>query len=372
MRRFFILLRTEFLAWRGDPLPALGGFIPCLVLLTAFWLLFGGRLAFRVAALNHDEGPLGQILVETLAEIPSPLNGKPYYDLVDVSEEQAWRDFEDGRLSAVWVIPEDFSERLEAGAEPAIHMHFGNLNDDQAKNHRLYQAEVRWRFYERIGLPAPPLALAEEYPLPEMVPWFPIIGVGVMLLGTMLGGMINIFLLTHREQLAGITLEFALAPRSLLWVFLPKTVLALGAALATGSALTAVLALWTGYLPTLIYVPPALLLMALVALFWIALALLVGLWSREYFTGMIGLMLTGITLFFLGGGLALVRANWDDVVLLAKLFPNVYVVDLLRDLILFGVWPADWASGIGAASLLAVLALAVSWQLAARRLRRWG
>jgi len=42
MKRFWILLRTELLAWGHDPITALGGFIPTLFVLIAFGLLFGG------------------------------------------------------------------------------------------------------------------------------------------------------------------------------------------------------------------------------------------------------------------------------------------------------------------------------------------
>lgn len=47
-----------------------------------------------------------------------------------------------------------------------------------------------------------------------MIEWFPIIAVGVLLLGFIVGGMMNIFVLTQKEQTNHITLEFGLAPRS--------------------------------------------------------------------------------------------------------------------------------------------------------------
>ena len=52
----------------------------------------------------------------------------------------------------------------------------------------------------------------------------------------MLGGMVNMFMLTHKEQVARVTLEFGLAPRPLAWVLLPKTLLALLMGLLTGTA----------------------------------------------------------------------------------------------------------------------------------------
>ena len=70
------------------------------------------------------------------------------------------------------------------------------------------------------------------------------------------------------------------------------------------------------------------------------------------------------------GGLALVRANWAGVPLVSKLFPNIYAVDPLRDLILFHTWPADWTRTVLILLGFAVLSITPGLTLAARRLRR--
>jgi len=212
MKRFLILLTTELKAWRHDPISAVGGFVPTVFMLLAFGLLFGGKLAFKIGVINQDEGPYGALLRSSFDEVISPF-GAPYYEVQNINEAETWAAYQRFQLEGVWVIPADFSTRLDTGDRPVVEMHFSNYNDDRAKNHRIYSAEILWHFYEKIGYPAPPLALAEEYPLPEMVEWLPVIAVGVVLLGFMIGGMMNIFMLTYKEQTSGITLEFGLAPR---------------------------------------------------------------------------------------------------------------------------------------------------------------
>lgn len=369
MKRFWILFITELKAWRHDPITALGGFIPAIFILLAFGLLFGGRLTFKIALINHDAGPYGALLRQTFDEVNSPF-GTPYYDVFDLPEMQAWEAYEDFRIDGVWVIPADFSERIEAGRNPQVEMHFSNTIDDRAKNHRIYAAELLWRFYEKIGVPAPPLALAELYPRPQMVEWFPLIAVGVVLLSFMVGGMMNIFMLTNKEQTSRITLEFGLAPRALLWVLLPKTLLALVMGLLTGTGLLGVLYLWLGVWPGR-YLWAVWLLAGLVILFWVPISLLVGMRTR-YFAGAIAVVLTGLTLFFTSGGLGLVRGFEDKVLRISWLFPNIYAVDPLRDLILFHEWPVDWNVTVLKLTAFAVLTVAAGWSVAARRLRRFG
>lgn len=369
MRRFWILLSTELKAWRHDPVTALGGLIPTTFILVAFGLLFGGRLAFKIAVVNHDAGPYGAVLRGTFDEVLSPF-GTPYYDVLDIPEDEVWTAYHSHRIDGVWVIPPDFSERLQTGQNPKVEMHFSNYNDDRAKNHRIYSAEIVWRFYEEIGQPSPPLALAEEYPQPEMIEWFPVIAVGVALLGFMLGGMINIFMLTHKEQVAGVTIEFGLAPRSLAWVLLPKIVLALLMGILTGTALLGLLYLWLGVWPGR-FLWAVWLLAGLVVLFWLPFTLLFGLRAR-YFAGAIATILTGLTVFFIGGGLSLMRANRASVPWYSWLFPNTHAVDPLRDLILFNTWPADWTATLLKLAGFAAISLIVGMGLTARQLRRLG
>lgn len=369
LQRFLIMLQINVKALRQDPIPIVGGFIAPLAMMIAFGLLFGGNLGFPIAFVNQDEGPYGGLLRQAFDEVRSPLNDGPYYNVVDLDLALAMARYHNFELAGVWVVPPDFSARVQGGKNPEIDMYFNNYHDDYAKNHRIYSAEVLWQFYELAGQPSPPLALAEEYPLPYFIHWFPIIAVGAVLMSVMLGGMFNAFILTFREQEAGVTLEFGMAPRSLLWVLLPKTLLALLMALLTGTLMMGFFWLWEGVWPAgglwAVW-----LLFALTALFWIALAIWMGLGLRNYFLGAVVSVLTGITVFFIGGGLSMVRHNAEEVLWVAWLFPNTHAVDPLRDLILFQAWPMDW--GITLLKLLgfALAALGGVWFLVSRRLRR--
>jgi ABC-type multidrug transport system permease subunit len=369
MKRFWILFATELKAWRSDPIATMGGLIPPTFMLIAFGLLFGGRLTFKIAILDYDQGPYGGVLSQAFDSTISPF-GTPYYDVYDLPAEEVWDEYRAHRIDGIWVIPADFSERLTAGQDPAIEMHFSNYNDDRAKNHRIYSAEILWTFYESIGQSGPPLALAEEYPRAEMIDWFPVISVGLVLLSFMLGGMINMFMLTQKEQVAQITLEFGLAPRSLVWVLLPKTLLALVMGLLTGTVLMGIVYLWLGVWPGH-FLWAMWVLAGLVILFWVPIMLLFGL-RAQYFAGVIATILTGMTVFFVGGGLSMVRYNRENVPWFSWLFPNTYAVDPMRDLILFHTWPADWTLTLSVLIGFAALSLLAGFGLAARQLRRVG
>jgi ABC-type multidrug transport system permease subunit len=170
--------------------------------------------------------------------------------------------------------------------------------------------------------------------------------------------------------LAHITLEFGLTPRSLAWVLLPKTLLALAMGLLTGTLLLGVLYLWLGVWPGG-HLWAVWLLAGLVILFWVPVTLLFGLRAR-YFAGVIATILIGLTVFFIGGGLSMVRYNRENVPWFSWLFPNTYAVDPIRDLVLFHTWPVDWTSTLLILVGFATLSLTVGFGLAARQLRRLG
>jgi ABC-2 type transport system permease protein len=371
MKRLWILFKSEFNAWRHDPITALGGILPPSLILIAFALLFGGELSFKIAVVNLDQGRYGTVLRQSFDEVISPLNDMPYYHVEDMDEGEALRAFESYRVDGVWVIPADFSSRMEFGEHPSITMYLSNYNDDRAKNHRIYSSEIIWHFYQKIGQPSPPLAIAEEYPLPQMVDWVPIIAVGIALLSVCLGSIFNIYALTYKEHLCNLTLEFGMAPRSLAWVLLPKTVLALIFGLVSGTAFLVVIYFWLGFWPGS-FIWAVWLLAGLTAAFWIGLAVVFGLISRSYMAGAIAVVLTAIIVFFIGGGLGLVRYNWGEVPWYSWMFPNTHSIDPIRDLVLFNSWPEDWNITLIKLISFAAIALIFGMTITVRKLRRLG
>jgi hypothetical protein len=339
MKRYLLHLRIEFLAWTKDPISVLGGFIPTLVMLFAFGMLFGGNLSFKIAFINHDTGEAGKVLESAFAEAISPLNRQPYYAIQDFDEAAAWQAYEKNRIDGVWVVPENFSESIAAGNPLPVEMHFVNYNDDRAKNHRIYSAEILWTFYHKLGLEAP-LEITETHTMPKMIDWFPIIAVGIIQLSAIIGGMMNMFMLTHKEKISGILQEVSTAPHNLLPFLLAKATLAFMMSIITGTGFMFIVYLWIGFWPTG-HLLLTWLYLGLGAIFWVFISLMFGITFKAYMAGAVTTILTGILLFFLSGGLNNVRGFESEAVLAARFFPNMYAVDQLRDLILLQTVPAD-------------------------------
>lgn len=370
MKRYWILFLTEIKACLHEPISVLGGLILPIILLAVLGLMFSGERAMPVVVINHDAGEQGSVLVDVMKMELSPFN-LPYYKILEMTEKQAWEAYENQRIDGVWVIPADFSKRLERGERPNIEMHFTNYMDDRGKNHRIYSAEIMFAFYKEIGLEGPPIKIIEKYPLPEMVDWFWIISVGLVLLSVMLGGMFNIFMLTYKERVSKIAVEFGMSPRLLPLILLPKLMLALIIALLIGTILMVILYLWLGISPY-DYLGAVYLLCSLVAVFWISLMLIIGLRARHHIAGAISMIMTGIIVFFTCGALSLVKYLPKKILWFAMLFPNGHAIDPMRDLILFHKWPTNWNQSVLILSIFAVGCLILSMIVTRRQLRRIG
>ena len=375
MKRFWILLVTDLRAWRKKPMSTIAGFLPPLLLLAIYGIMFGsGRTAFPVAVINHDTGPYGAMLIETMSEVKSPL-GDLYYAPLELPEEEAWRRYDSFDILGVWVIPADFSQRLLAEEHPRLEIYFRNYNDDRAKNHRLYPAEILWRFYEKLEadpnlkLPPSPLRLRETYPGDTFVGWFSFIGVALALLGATMAGMVTVIALSQQEQLAGITADIGLAPRSLLPFLLSKLVFALLMALVSTTLVLLALWAWTG-IGVGGYLWAVWLLAGLVALFWAGLAFIVSFLTGRAVGNSILVVAIGLIVFFSAGGTEPVRYASGKVSWLMRFFPNAYAVDPLRDLILFNTMPAHWAQILWTLALLAAAGIGIGFFFAQRQLRR--
>jgi len=132
-----------------------------------------------------------------------------------------------------------------------------------------------------------------------------------------------------------------------------------------------IIRLWLGFWPGG-HLWAVWLLAGLVGTFWIQVALAFGLIARDYMAGAIGSVLGAMIIFFIGGGLSMVRAHQDAVTWIAWLFPNTYAVDPIRDLVLFNTWPVDFGSVLVRLVGFAAIAILFGSLFFSRKIRSLG
>jgi ABC-2 type transport system permease protein len=71
--------------------------------------------SFPVAVVLNDSGKHGKILVDQIIK-----NEEKFYNISELSEEEAKKKIKDGKLLAAYIISKDFSSRLENGEKPEV------------------------------------------------------------------------------------------------------------------------------------------------------------------------------------------------------------------------------------------------------------
>lgn len=226
MRVFLAELKKLFILFRSD-LKALGaGIIPPTVILIAFAVTVGNFSSIDIAYINTDAATYGSTLENSIFSQLSPLGPKEYFNETSTNYEEAMQLYNDGEITAIVIVPENFSEQLAAGETPAIQFHFNNYNTDIAKNMRLYLNEGILDFYKVIDSNMQ-IQIIEQENVSFQLPWFYIVASAVFLLAFLLGAVVNVLYLLSMERQNGTQYEYHLAPNNILPSLAARVVIAL-------------------------------------------------------------------------------------------------------------------------------------------------
>lgn len=328
MRRFVIEFRKLVRLFRADPRALASGIIAPTALLLVFWITFGNMAPLNVAVINQDEGPRGAQLAAHILEQESPAGNRPYFVSPSSDSEEAFRLYEAGKIAGVVVISPDFSQRLDAGQQPAVDFHFNNYSSDMAKNMRLYLQEGIVAFYAD-ELEGYDLRLEERFAVDSQVNWMDLISIGVFSLAFLIGSMFSLLYLIFTERVLGTTIDYALSPQSPWPFWLARLLfsLLLGALAASLNGLLIwlltglnVFALAGAILPSVL----------LVTGIWMGIAALLGLGMRQLAGAAAGAMAGVVIAWFLGGGPSPVRYLAGAQRVVAEVVPNTWALDLSR------------------------------------------
>lgn len=327
IKEFKKLLRL----FRSDPKSIGAGIVPPTVILLAFFFTVGNFSSIRISVFNYDTGNYGQILKESILTEKSPLGNKAYFENVDTDLESAQELFEKNQLYAYLIIPKNFSEELENGQTPKIDFHFNNYNTDIAKNLRLYLSEGILSFY-RTTDPSLQIKVIEQQNVPQQLPWFEIIASGVFMLSFLLGVVINTLYLLSLEKRNGTLLFYQLAPVNILPSIAARAIVGLlsGTIAATVNGIFIYLLTGNNYLPYVIRMLPALLIIGLIYIFA---SIIIGLYIDSFAGSIIFGLLGTCILWFLSGATFSIKNNTGALCAVSRCIPNTYVLSDIRGII---------------------------------------
>jgi ABC-2 type transport system permease protein len=284
--------------------------LPLNVLLLMSLLVISGGLA-PTAVVMQDSGPLAHSFVVQQA-----------------TAEQAEALLEQGRIVAVVTIPADFDTRIGEHLPVQVEVKINNLNTDFTNDIRRALPLSITSFYARAAPTVVTIMPQERDAYPQDLGYIPYLSVPILVIGLMVGGMVQAGTATAVEWEHETVKELLLSPASRLAILLGKMLAAFLVGLAGAAVVLAVLIALMGIWP--VHWGELIGFTLLILTLFTAWGTLLGAWLKRrtpLATLAIGLC---VPLFFLSGPFGPISFFAPIEQVIARLFPVYYAIVVLQ------------------------------------------
>jgi ABC-2 type transport system permease protein len=348
-------LKKDLKSARTEPLYTLVSIIlPLNVLVLMSLLVVSGGLA-PTAVVMQDAGPLAQQFYATMQEAHS-------FVLQQATASQAKTLIEQGKIVAVVTIPADFDARIQAHQSVSVQVQINNLNTDFTNDIRRALPLSITSFYAKAEPAVVTITPQEHDAYPQDLDYIPYLSVPILVIGLMVGGMVQAGTAAAVEWERETVKELLLSPASRGAILLGKMLAAFLIGLLGALVVLVVLIALMGIKP--VHWGELIGFILLILALFTVWGTLLGTWLKRrtsLATLAIGLC---VPLFFLSGPFGPISFFAPIEQVVARAFPVYYAIVVLQravhDLTLNtnGIWlntlvlAAYTLAGLGLATLL--------------------
>lgn len=342
------IVKKDLAVWLRNPIRLVVTIVPALVLLLILVLQGAAVQGYPVAIVNHDHGAAGLRLQKDAQAyggfIRTPL----------LTARQAHWAYDHLQVAAVLTIPANFSSGIAQGQHPTIGWNIRNFNNDSGNDLRRALPDILMEFLEQGGAGVNPIHIqaAETNLHGRDVGFIPFELVAVLVVLLLQASLVSSGLASVNEWETGSMKELLVSPASRFGIIMGKIAAGVIASDLVGSV-TVGIAWLSGLLPGLTgsRVLMALVIATLLALFGAGVGVALASALRTTEKTSLSALLMAFYLFFLSGGIAAFAYLPGWVQVIARMVPNTYAVEALRNTLLYGS-----LTGIGVD--IAILAIA--------------
>ena len=321
LRVVWACLKKDLKSTRSEPLYTLVSIIlPLNVLLLMSLLVISGGLA-PTAVVMQDSGPLAQQFYAAMQEAHS-------FVVQQATTQQANALIQQGRVVATVTIPADFDARMQEHLPVQVGVTINNLNTDFTNDIRRALPLSITSFYAKAEPSVVTITPQEIDAYPQDLGYIPYLAVPILVIGLMVGGMVQAGTATAIEWERETVKELLLSPASRVAIVLGKMLasflVGLAGATIVLAVLIALLGIWPVHWGELIGF--TLLILAL----FTAWGTLLGAWLKRrtpLATLAIGLC---VPLFFLSGPFGPISFFAPIEQVIARVFPVYYAIVVLQ------------------------------------------
>jgi ABC-2 type transport system permease protein len=321
LRVIWACLKKDLKSARSEPLFTLVSIIlPLNVLFLMSLLVVSGGLA-PTAVVMQDSGPLAQQFYTAMKEAHS-------FVVQQTTADQANTLIEQGRVVAVVTIPADFDARIRQKQSVAVGVQINNLNTDFTNDIRRALPLSITSFYAKAEPSIVTITPQERDAYPQDLGYIPYLAVPILVIGLMVGGMVQAGTAAAVEWERETMKELLLSPASRVAIVLGKMLAAFLIGMAGAAVVLTVLIVALGVWP--VHWGELIGFTLLILVLFTAWGTLLGTWLKRrtpLATLAIGLC---VPLFFLSGPFGPISFFAPIEQLVARVFPVYYAIVVLQ------------------------------------------
>lgn len=321
-------LRVIWACMKKDMLSALtertftivGVFIPLNVLIMMSLFVLAGSHA-PTAVVMQDTGPYAQ-------QFYTAMDNAHSFSLQKATAAEAQNLIEEGKIVAVVTIPPEFDARIAQRQPVQVSVQVNNLNTDFTNDIRRAVPLSITSFYARAFPRLVDITPHEIDLHTQDTDYVPYLAVSILVIGLMIGGMLQSGTASAREWERGTMKELLLSPASR-WAMLTGKMLGafvinLAAIILVLLVVTLIVRVWPVHWAEVIGFT------LLILLVFVILGTLLGTLLKQWQATIALTFGTSIPLFFLSGAFGPISFTTPAVQVLAHVFPVYYAIVLLQ------------------------------------------
>jgi len=321
LRVIWACLKKDLKSARSEPLFTLVSILlPLNVLFLMSLLVVSGGLA-PTAVVMQDSGPLAQQFYRAMNQAHS-------FVLQQATASRANALIEEGKIVAIVTIPADFDVRIRQHQSVVVGVQINNLNTDFTNDIRRAVPLAITSFYAGAEPSIVTITPQERDAYPQDLGYIPYLAVPILVIGLMVGGMVQAGTAAAVEWERETMKELLLSPANRLAILLGKMLAAFLSSLAGAAVVLIVLIVALGVWP--VHWGELIGFTLLILVLFTAWGTLLGTWLKRrtpLATLAIGLC---VPLFFLSGPFGPISFSAPIEQLVARIFPVYYAIVVLQ------------------------------------------
>src|SRR5437660_2894000 len=296
----------------------IGALVPLNVIILLSLFVVGGGLA-PTAVVMLDNGPYAQQFYDAMSKAHS-------FRLQKVSEQEANSLMDVGRIVAIVTVPPEFDARIRQDQPVQVKVLVNNLNTDFTNDIRRAVPLSITSFYAKAFPNVVTVVASERDYYTQDTDYIPYLSVSILVIGLVLGGVLQSGTATAREWENATMKELLLSPASRWSMVIGKMLGALVMSLISLVIVLAVLIFVIGVWPA--HWDEVIGFSLLCLVIFIALGALLGTLIRQRQPVISLAFGVAIPLFFLSGAFGPISFNTLAIQILAQVFPIYYAIVL--------------------------------------------